>query len=157
MEFQTNKGTLMPSSVSENLIMQLGYLQNYAMKGHFLTSEIVLDIRCCLFPDTANLKSLHFTPLCLQGMPLRGSVEYPEFSFSNLENLGGVQVFLLFSANLNEKTACVPKLKANSNFIGMARGVGAEGRWRYLMPNSPPSPSLKIQSALNNSLVLQLV
>lgn len=25
------------------------------------------------------------------------------------------------------------------------------------MPNSPPSPSLKIQSALNNSLVLQLV
>lgn len=35
MEFQTNKGTLMLSSVNANIIMQLEYLQNYAMKGHF--------------------------------------------------------------------------------------------------------------------------
>lgn len=39
MEFQTNKGTLMQSSVSANIITQLGYLQNYAGKGHFLTRE----------------------------------------------------------------------------------------------------------------------
>lgn len=35
MEFQTNKGTLMLSSVSANIITQLGYLRNYAMEGHF--------------------------------------------------------------------------------------------------------------------------
>lgn len=51
----------MPSSVSANIIMQLGYVQNYAMKGHFLTSEIVLGIRFCLFPARTNLKYLHFT------------------------------------------------------------------------------------------------
>lgn len=36
----------MLSSASANIIMQLGYLQNYAMKGHFLTSKIMLGIRC---------------------------------------------------------------------------------------------------------------
>lgn len=41
MEFQTNKGTLMQSSGSANIITQLGYLQNYAGKGHFLTRERV--------------------------------------------------------------------------------------------------------------------
>lgn len=132
----------MPSSVSENLIMQLGYLQNYAVKGHFLTSEIVLDIRCCLFPDTANLKSLHFTPLCLQGMPLRGAVEYPEFSFSNLENLGGVQVFLLFSANLNEKNSLCSQAESKFKLDRDGAGRGA-GRGEVAILNAKqPSISL---------------
>ena len=94
MEFQTNKGTLMLSSVSANIITQLGYLQNYAMKGHFLTSEIALCIRCFLIPARASLcispYSAYKQNLCM------GLFSRQTYRSQTSKSLGGIQVFLPF-------------------------------------------------------------
>lgn len=44
----------MQSSVSANIITQLGYLQNYAGKGHFLTRERFADTRGLALPAAAT-------------------------------------------------------------------------------------------------------
>lgn len=55
MEFQTNKGTLMQSSVSANIITQLGYLRNYARKGHFFLTSVIF------FPEVLGFNFLSWS------------------------------------------------------------------------------------------------
>lgn len=119
MEFQTNKGTLMLSSVSANIITQLGYLRNYAMEGHFFfTSEIQLGIPCCLFSARANVKPLHFHPTQLtsnafaQGCRVQGTC--PSLTYKSL----GVQVFIV-SSNQNVKTVLSSQAESKFKLMGM--------------------------------------